>query len=649
MIVWDQTHPPPKVEGEVLAWQHSAEGVADSSIPHYVEANGERLRAKYLAFVHDLGEGEIGGRRLREHLDVGHGFSFWWMTRVAEKSPFKSPRIYDCLRLLALEEILRDRKPAHLTLHGSDRDLARALQRLCRHLGMAFVWRSHRRPRQPWSLRRLFHGLPYWTQGLISLLHLLPRWPLRKLKKPQWFSGEDAIFLCSYFTHLDPASCAQGRFYSRLWEVLPNVLQQDGWKANWMHHCLFSSEVPDAQAGLRLLDRFNQDPDRQGAHAFLDSYLSVEVVKRLFTRWIRLNVVAWRLGTVSSLFYPNGSSVWLWPVLRSDWGTSLTGPVAVSNCLSVALFDAALKDLPPQKRGLYLHENLGWEKAFLHAWRKHGHGKIIAVAHATIPFWSLNHFDDRRCLNPRSDCAMPQPDFLAVNGPMSWRALVTAGYPSQRLMEVEALRYLNLLHVASRPAMNPGRRDGREPPAPHSRVMRVLVLGDCLPASMQRFCALLQAAAKLLPSGYVFAFKPHPRYSIDLAQYPGLPITETTERLDQLWGEHDVVVAVSSTNAAVEAYVAGLPVIIGLEGTGPNVSPLRGLPGVRFVGTPAELIEALQTAVQGGTGTRDPHQFFFLDPALPRWRRLLSGVGPMESVTSLSAPLSRQAISRASV
>ena len=81
------------------------------------------------------------------------------------------------------------------------------------------------------------------------------------------------------------------------------------------------------------------------------------------------------------------------------------------------------------------------------------------------------------------------------------------------------------------------------------------------------------------------------------------------------------------TSAAVDAYLAGLPVVVMLDETELNFSPLRGQPGVRFVGTPEELADALQ-AGHGATAYPDRKDFFFLDPALPRWRRLLSIASP---------------------
>ena len=153
VIVWDHRSDPPDAAGEVLCWRSYAQGDRISSVPRYLEIHAERLRAVYLAFIHDLGESRIDGKRIVEHLDLGDGFSFWWMTQLSEKSPFKSPRLYACLRLMALEELLLEKKPSGLTLDSPDRDLAQAIRKLCQNLRINYIWRSGKKSRRAWSLR----------------------------------------------------------------------------------------------------------------------------------------------------------------------------------------------------------------------------------------------------------------------------------------------------------------------------------------------------------------------------------------------------------------------------------------------------------------------------------------------------------------
>ena len=112
VIITDQLEDSKNQSKEVLCWKSYEKGENSISIPAYLEEHADSLRRKYLSFIHDLGETTINGKSIVEHMNIDGDFSLWWMSHIAEKSPFKSPRIYDCLRLLALEEILKERKPS---------------------------------------------------------------------------------------------------------------------------------------------------------------------------------------------------------------------------------------------------------------------------------------------------------------------------------------------------------------------------------------------------------------------------------------------------------------------------------------------------------------------------------------------------------
>jgi hypothetical protein len=74
-------------------------------------------------------------------------------------------------------------------------------------------------------------------------------------------------------------------------------------------------------------------------------------------------------------------------------------------------------------------------------------------------------------------------------------------------------------------------------------------------------------------------------------------------------------------------------VIAILDGDCLNLSPLRGHVGVRFVTTSEELAESLRTVDRGGVAEQH-EEFFILDRALPRWKRLLSPAPIPDSVAN---------------
>jgi surface carbohydrate biosynthesis protein (TIGR04326 family) len=147
--------------------------------------------------------------------------------------------------------------------------------------------------------------------------------------------------------------------------------------------------------------------------------------------------------------------------------------------------------------------------------------------------------------------------------------------------------------------------------------------GDIAPESMGPFLELVEETARLLPKQFELTFKPHPGYSPDLSAYPVLAARQTNESLATILRDHDVAVAANNTSAAIDAYLAGLPVAIALSGDGFNLSPLRAQSGAYFVSTPAQLATALHGAVAQHARAREPQRLFFAEADMPRWKNLL--------------------------
>ena len=616
LTLWDSSADPPEHAGQVYRWNGYAEKDSTHSLLQYADTHGERLRRKYVAWVHDLGESRIHGKRLVDILAFEDGLSYWWMTLLAEQSPWKSPSIIDAIRLLALEEIVVQERPATLRLVSGNRKLHEALSGLCQGLGIAYEWqRPADQPRQRWNPRRIYQALPYPVQALIWLVrHIWGRWPLRQASKTSWFGGDRALFFCSYFDNVDPKAAEQGVFHSYYWADLFSLLHRTGWQSNWLQLFVPCATEPTPVTAVSWAKHFNQHQQEQSFHSFLDAYLSWPVVSRVLKRWLKLNLLSRRLGEVEPAFRPQGSKFSLWPLMRGDWYASLRGPVAISNLLWIELFEKALHELPHQKKGLYLCENQAWERALIHAWRKNGHGQLIAVQHSMIRFWDLRYFPDPRTVRSSDPYPMPQADLVALNGKAAVDAYVSLDYPKQAIAQCEALRYGHLNNIRAERSL----RKAKGSP------VKVLIVGDYTSSANIRILQLLEAAAPHMSDSLAYTMKPHPNLPVKATDYPSLHLKVVTAPLGEILHDFDIAYCSNLTSAAVDAYLAGLPVVVVLDETELNLSPLRGESGVSFVSTPEELAEALRISTCECAATNpNPSSFFFLDPELPRWSRLL--------------------------
>ncbi|MDQ6770844.1 MAG: hypothetical protein M3Z54_12750 [Gemmatimonadota bacterium] len=615
LVLWDSEAQPGDGAWLLYRWSGYEEHGSVRSLLRYVETRGERLREKYLSWIHELGETRIKGKRVIDHLAIEPGLSYWWMTLFVEQSPWKSPSITDVIRLFALEEIVADELPRRLRLVSQNRQLHRVLGALCKNLGLDYEWERPPKivSREP-ILRRLYKSLPHRIRALITLVRYVRlRWPLRRAEASGWFAGDGSLFLCSYFLHIDPRSCDSGGFHSHQWEALPGLLRDSGIQTNWIHHYLQSAVAPDPDAALRLIRFFNECSEGESFHTFLDAHLSWRIVLRVLKGWARLNTITFPRREFERAFRPRNSDIFLWPIIEDEWYASMRGSVAVGNLMWLELFDVALRKIPHQERGLYLCENQSWERALVHAWRKYKHGELIAVVHSTVRFWDLRYFTDRRTLRLLEPLSMPLADRVALNGPAAVEAYRNTGYTEDLIVECEALRYGYLadslnLRAPTKTTQNP---------------TRVLILGDFDKSDTIRMLKLLERAVPKLTARMTYTLKPHPNYSPESADYKALELRIVLDPLPKIMQDFDIAYAGNTTSAAVDAYLAGLPVVVMLGETGLNYSPLRGKKGVHFVGTPGELAKALQETRETDAHNAPRNEFFFLDPKLPRWKSLL--------------------------
>ena len=308
--------------------------------------------------------------------------------------------------------------------------------------------------------------------------------------------------------------------------------------------------------------------------------------------------------------FENSEYEWLWPILVKDWKNSWFGPVAMQNIILSYQFDKMLSSLPKQELGFYLMENQNWERLFLFFWRKYGHGKIIGVAHTTIRYWDLRYFDTTsKQVLPN----LPQPDLVAVNGKNAWDTLNQTGYQMNRCVPVEALRYqyLRKFYPVNRQEISKDKK-------------KLLVLGDISNLTTHQMMLQLESVYHKFKDKFTVKIKPHTANNIDITKYPRISASLEKQNLMDIFLKSDVVLASIYTSASLDAFCAGLPVMIFLDPNNFNFSPLRLNPNIRFINNAEEIILSLQDE-QWLTQEIfvKPSDFFWLDEEMPRWNKLI--------------------------
>lgn len=619
LLVWDADGPPAVGDWTAVLWRSFEDSALPEtvSIPSLVEMHDDKLRARYLAWIYELGERRIQGHRVVDNLELRPGFSYWWMTLFAEKCNYaKSPQITDAIRLMAFDDWASDTSFDHVVLASANHPLAECIQSWCVQRGCGFERQEIAGMTESQSLvKRVYQTIPYSLQALAWLpRYLIDRWPFKNAGLKEWQLTDGRVTFFSYLFNLVPDAAKNGRYESRYWAHLPEELQREGCKTNWLHLYVKDALLPTARKGADAIRQFNETGRGEQRHVTLDAFLGAIAVLKTLGDWCKLAWIGRRLHkTVSST--PN-AELDIWPLFEKDWRQSMFGPAAMSNVLYLNLLESAMKCLPKQRVGVYLQENQGWEIALNYAWKAARHGRLIGVPHSTVRYWDLRYFFDPRSYSRKGGRSLPLPDQVLFNGPAMFDAYKNGGYLVDDMVEVEALRYLHLCENGMQADSAIDVTNG---------VLRILVLGDYLMSNTQLQMRLLEKAIQLLPQPVKITVKSHPNTPVQMTDYPKLKMKMSMEPVSALLAGCDVAYTSSVTSASVDAYCSNVPVISVLDPNALNQSPLRGRNGVLFVSTQQELASALTYVASNPRSTRGQQGFFTLDPQLPRWRKLLLG------------------------
>jgi len=615
VLVWDIESVPPAGTGSTILWRAlpTEASLECISIPQLIEENSDTLRARYLAWIYELGEIVIDGKRLVDHLEIRPGFSYWWMSSLAQKANLSpTSLVNDAIKVLALNDLIIKHKFSSITLISSNPRLSDCIFLLCQAQGIQYEWRSIEKIEKKHNVAFLYGLLSSQLRALIYFFWYLFRMvPVLSQKKTIRNGSTGEIAFVDILVHLGNSSLSTGKFISNYWGKLVEKLSEWNVKSNWLHHYFRHSSLSSPIAAIALTQRFSSSSNGLQIHRLTEQYLTFESLYRAARDYLNIRKKFHHLKSLLKIQSqdPDG---FLWPLHADEWRESLTGKEAVKNCITLSLAESAISNLPRQKIGVYIQENQPWEMALIYAWKSSGHGVLIGTPHSTVRFWDLRYFFDKRCFLGGETCNLPFPDILAVNGPVAKKNLLSSGYLEDRIREVEALRYLHLLRPSFR-----NQQDGAV-----ARPKRVLICGDFRRNPTLRMLSLLDDAEKVSPTNNIYIFKPHPAYNINTSVCSKIKMRISNNSMADSLAECDLVFASNTTSAAVDAYCLGIPVIQILEDSGLNLSPLRGLPNIIYIKNHIELAKEMKNPVNIESDSFQ--NYFYLNESLSGWKKLLN-------------------------
>jgi len=604
-------------ESNGYVWNGYEDNNKCKSLPIYLEKNSNKFKQKYIEFIHDLSQKEVLGKNLTQYLNIKNNHNLWWMSLIVEKSHYKSSRIKDCLKLIALEDLFLKHQTSKVILYFSDTTIINSIKNLCKNLKINIEVKkiNIKKGKKIKNIKNsIYSRCPHVIQAFLYLFkNVFVNWTLKKTDKRKWFSKEKKIFFFSYLFHLDKKSYKNGKYKTGQWGPITNLMNELSIKSNWIHHFISNPLTSKPIDGVKFLNKLNEDYNKNGIHQFLYSFLNIKILMNIIINYVLTILKFTTLIKFKNLFNVNNSNINLWYLLKKDFINSILGPKLIENLLWIELFDCAFKEIPYQEKGIYLQENQSWEKALITSWKNHNHGKLFGLNNGFVRYWDTRFFDDPKIINNTSLNKMPIPDKIIITDNISWNYYLEYKYPVSKLLKAETVRYFaiceKLIHQRISDSNNIKKAK-----------LKILVLGDIFYEATNSMISCLENTDN---SKFDWFIKSHPACQINVSDYKKILLKNSSETLADIISNFDIIIAPAATLSVLEGYIANVKIVIFLNSNDLNLSPLRNFSDVKVAHDSSSINKALHECVLQDYSLGEA-SFLWFDKNLGLWKKILN-------------------------
>jgi surface carbohydrate biosynthesis protein (TIGR04326 family) len=554
------------------------------SLISYVEINGRKIRNIYLTLISSLKEVKVNNNSLNDIYTCLGEYNLFEMSLINEKSFYKTPEINDIIKLIGFRELFKELKPKSVSISNAPAKINEIINEFC--LSRKTSFKSINQSSEK-SKRKIYKYLPSYFQAFMwILLKYFDFVRCLKIINRANYESSNTVYAIGYFTHINKKMINSGKFYSGMWGSFPDFCYQKNLKIKFLHHFIPNKVTPNQYRGHEQINFLNKHSEHK--HSFVSNHSSTRIFIKTLKIFISKAFFSNRIkkSIINKINYE--SNLNLYSILKESIKSSTSGISLMENIYYCVHFDSLFKKLKHQNLGFYLMENQSWEFALINAWKKNNHGNLIAIQHSTVSFWDLRYH------NPFID-RLYSPDKFMVNGLASKEHFIDFNYPTNKVLMIEAIRYMSLNKNLETKEQSIN-----------------LILGDIITISTQRMLdSIKPISSDSLKSKWVF--KPHPANQIKTNKVKD-GILSVDDSIYSLFQKTDLIICPSSSGVAIEAYVSGKKVIVFIEPGGINTSPLRGFDNVFFVSDTKGILEALNQDINPVIN----YNFFNLDKRMKR-------------------------------
>lgn len=171
------------------------------SIIEYVEDNEDFYKNKYCDLIEKIGNIIVdNGENIYQKCQYKSDYNLWQMSTISEKSFFKTPQIFEHIKILALLDLVKAQNPTQINISGINNSTATFLKTLETNINFYFQNITELKSRK--SFTPNFFSKNKRVKASLWLIYQF----FKKLKSPAVIKNmnkESSVFIIDYFTHLN--------------------------------------------------------------------------------------------------------------------------------------------------------------------------------------------------------------------------------------------------------------------------------------------------------------------------------------------------------------------------------------------------------------------------------------------------------------
>jgi len=406
----------------------------------------ESLRDQYMRFIADLPKRiRCKTKNLKEIFAIDQYASLWWLSLIAEKNPYKSDAFNRFAQLDAIVNIVKGENIKKVIFSADGEKLRVALREYSQLNSIEFNLLPIKIIKRLRRCVREFQGMFYLKHTLLmfffAIRFFIRTWKLQKkvaglARTP---STDNSLCIVTAYPYFDLSMAQKGIFKNSFCKHLQESLENNGQTITWI-----LNYVPNNSMSFDESLNYAKQFIKNGYNIFFpDEFITIGIqIKAMLRMFINgLKFIKIEKDTRQAHAFRGYN---FYSILKDDWYSSFVGHIGYFGILKYNIFKKIIRKFK-SKACLYYCEMHAWEKALIFA-RNAVRSETILFGYqsGSVSRMLLNYFNHPSELLDHRRYSMPLPEKIICNGQLPYNYMKESGWPSERLLVAEAIRYNHL-------------------------------------------------------------------------------------------------------------------------------------------------------------------------------------------------------------